>query len=369
MKKLKEFLKANWLIVLLVLSLIALTTFVSAEYIANKTRIRRVAVNEKDEGQLFSSNYLIVGPAELIKATYAGGNADGYCVVPISIWNHSETNPQKAYQGEISYTWTMQLVDRDGNIITSSNEDLPDFAVGYSSTNDNNSSFSLFSDLVYDSEDGYSVSGSRTFNSQVNGVYVVGEHHLYVRFPQSVLTSDPGIYVKVTAVPTDTHNFSTISAIIGADRAGEMITRGWTGSFADDLTQNDYDAFNYVITGSGSADITLSWRTDKLEMNRINIEEYGWAGSISTIYKDSTGSSEDSGGNAYVSEPEGGTTWKVLEFTANSDAVDGEGHPIGLDRYGIQFFMTDDPYTGYGSGNDGVINWSTVNGYVTFSAD
>lgn len=354
MNRIRKFLKANWILVWIAVVVLAFTSISFAEYLANKNRVRRVAANVADEGQQFSSNYMSVSEVELRKVSFNTGDENHFCVIPVSIWNHSETNPQKAYQGDISYTWTMQLVDKDGHMITNTHEAVSEYLVGYST---DGITFNQFNS-TYDSTNGYYADGSATFTKEASeDVYSVQEHTLYIRFPESVLTTDPGIYVKVTATPTDSRNFTGISAILGAQKAGDIIQRGWSGNFSDDEQYSDYDAFNYVISGSGEADITLSWCVDYLEMNQISKDEYGWNSSITTFYRDSSG-------NVVDSLPVGGTTWKKLEFTADSNEVDGSGKIIGLSRYDIQFYMTGDPETDYGSGTG---FWTTVKKYVSFS--
>ena len=179
MKKIKAFLKAHWILVWLLAVAIAFTAVVSAEYIVNKNRIRRVIANVPDEGQQFSSNYLKVANSNILTKVSFGSEIGEYCIIPINIWNHSETNPQKAYDGSIDYTWTMQLVDKNGDIIENTNPDLAGFAVGYmipDATTGEDTAYIAFNTLTYDQTDGYCVSGSDSFDeTDPEGNYVVGE--------------------------------------------------------------------------------------------------------------------------------------------------------------------------------------------------
>lgn len=349
MKKFKSFIKAHWILVWLLVVVIAFTTIVSAEYIISKNRIRRVIANVPDEGQRFSSNYMkVAGEDTLIKVSFNSNEVGQFCVLPINIWNRSETNPQKAYEGVINYNWIMQLVDKHGNLITNANTDIAGFDVGYSL---NGTDYYEFNDLTYDNTKGYYVEGSDIFNqTDQEGNYVVEDKKLYIRFPSSALLDDPEIYVKIVATPINAKGLNEIGATLGIQRSGNTITRGWSGTFGDDDTNTDYDAFNYVLSGSGDAVITLKWCTDYLKMNPISIAEYGWNASITSTTINNK-------------------NWNVLTFTADSDATTSpneSGVTVGINRYDIQFYMTGDPDTDYGSGNT---FWTTVRGYVDFSAE
>ena len=356
LNKFKKFMKAHWITVWLVVVVLTFTTIVSAEYISNRNRVRRVAANVANEGQQFSSNYLMTGPTEIKKASFNAGD-NRFCVIPVTIWNHSITNPTKAYQGALPYKLEAWLVsDVNGTLIGENADILTTYPVAYSTDGTN---FTNFKSLTYDNSKGYYYSDDTlTFNTKdTNGNYQVDDYTFYIRFPDTVLTANPNLYVKVVATPDNTNDFASISAIMGTQKAGTVITRGWTGEFSDNTAYTDYDAFNYVISGSGESEITLSWCTDYLEMSDINLSQYGWTVGTDITSADTT-----------INDIHG--TWKTLTFTANSDEEDNEGHIIGLNRYALQFYMTGDPNTGYGSGTEGATSfWTKVNSYVSFSAE
>lgn len=355
MNTFRKFIKAHWITVWLIVAVLAFTTIVSAEYIANKNRVRRVAANVANEGQQFSSNYLATGSTEIKKASFNAGEG-GYCVIPVTIWNHSVTNPTKAYQGALPYKLEAWLVsDVSGTLISQNADILTTYPVEYSTDGTN---YSAFTSLPYDVSKGYYYSNANlTFNTKdSSGNYQVGEYTFYIRFPDTVLAASPNLYVMVKATPDNTNDFVSISAIMGTQKAGTILSRGWTGGFSDNITYTDYDAFNYVISGSGESVITLSWCADYIEMSEINLAQYGWTATDIT--------SEHTTKNGVEGK------WKTLTFTANSDEEDTDGNIIGINRYAIQFYMTGDPATDYGSGTEGANSfWTTVNSYVSFSAN
>ena len=354
MNKFKIFMKAHWITVWLVATVLAFTAIVSAEYISNRNRVRRVAANVANEGQQFSSNYLMTGPTEIKKASFNAGD-NGFCVIPVTIWNHSVTNPTKAYQGELPYKLEAWLVSNvNGTLVGENADKLTAYPVAFSTDGTN---FTNFNSLSYDNSKGYYYSDDTlTFNAKdTNGNYTVDDYTFYIRFPDTVLTANPDLYVKVVATPDNANDFVSISAIMGAQKAGTIITRGWTGGFSDNTAYIDYDAFNYVISGSGKSNITFSWCTDYLEMSDINLNQYGWI-----VGTDITSADDNINGVH--------GNWKTLTFTANSDEMDDEGHIIGINRYALQLYMTGDPNIDYGSGTEGATSfWTKVNSYVSFS--
>jgi len=58
----------------------------------------------------------------------------------------------------------------------------------------------------------------------------------------------------------------------------------WTGELTEPRESgrnvSDYDAFNYVVTGSGAGTITLKWNANMLEINPFFSENEGITGTI-----------------------------------------------------------------------------------------
>ncbi len=347
MKKARAFLKKHWIVIWLLTVLFSITLIVHAEYIADKNKVKKVAANIAAEGQLFSSNHLTPGDIELKKIQTPAENV--YCVVPINIWNYNASNPTKAFQGEIPYTLTMKLVDSQDHTIAQGA--LNGLVIEFSTDG------TSYSELSWNSTKGcYYYEIEETFEAS-NGNYIPSQHNYYVRFPSSVLDNDPGIYMELIASPDDNKNFSAINAIIGVQHQGTTIVRGWRGDFFDDKSYIDYDAFNYVVTGNGSATITLQWCSDYLEINEVNLAEY--ASDIS--------SSDLTGQTKTINGVNG--KWKKIVIDADADELDGSGNRIGRNRYGFQFYMTGNPADDYGYSSGATVYWQTVGSYVSFKAE
>ena len=310
---------------------------------AESNRVKRVAANIAGAGQPFDSNYLSTGATSLINIPFPA-ETENVCPIEINIWNYNRANSQKAYKGPLSYDLIAQLVNSNGELLESGA--LGTYQIGFSS--DGGANYTYFTS--YDQEKGYYllVQDDRTFSPGLSGVYEPTEHNYTLVFPSAFLEDEPGIYVKVTAIPSDTEKLSDLSAVFGVTLQEETLSRVWEGRYNEDTSRTDYDSFNYVITGSGEAEITFSWCTDYLQVNEYNITDYGFTATDSTRTE----------GNLT-------THWKTISFSANSNLIG---------RYDFQLYMTTaleiklntamqqsgTTYTNY---------WAVLNQYVEFEAD
>lgn len=361
MKNVLHTLKKHWITVWLVIVVIgAVSFFAYAEYIEDSNRAKRVIANNSGAGELFSSDYLMVGSgAEQIipfddSAEY---------VVPVRIWNYDSANPTFFYNTkDIVYTLEAKLVKKEGTSfvpITSntaltdpdSNQETDDsisFSIKMDNTNDTYAVFTATPGAdrtvlikgndnytvhqAFDTTDGYTVTytGLKLYKSSRD------ENKVLIKFPENMRTSSDKIYVKLTATPTPLANYSGIHALNGyftITKGKTALTPGWSGSFTDSENLNDYDGFNYVISGNGSATITFKWRSDKLEINPY-------------FLSDNTATIPDAPEENTVN----GATWKTITINAYSAIVS---------RYDIQFYMKD--------WSNNTVSWSDVKGYVDFS--
>ena len=107
----KAFMKKYWAVVWLIATMVCAVSLIAfAEYDSNKNRAKRVAANVSSGGQMFSSDYL-EKDMPVHRVSFSGGT-DGYCVIPVQLWNFSTSNPGKGYPGVLPYTLTATLVER-----------------------------------------------------------------------------------------------------------------------------------------------------------------------------------------------------------------------------------------------------------------
>ena len=71
------------------------------------------------------------------------------------------------------------------------------------------------------------------------------------------------IKIKIIAVPEQSSeeavNFQKLAAILSF--ADYEVNKNWTGHFIDSQTHtpDDYDAFNYEVSGNGAGTVTVTW--------------------------------------------------------------------------------------------------------------
>jgi hypothetical protein len=80
------------------------------------------------------------------------------------------------------------------------------------------------------------------------------------------------IYIQIEAIPKDyryTDN-KKLANILSTTLNGSTQNTGWTGQFTDiqtDRTPEDYDGFNYQVSGNGYGKLTITWNCEKIEIS------------------------------------------------------------------------------------------------------
>ena len=361
MKKMISFLKKNWITAWLLIAVIGAISFVAyAEYMEESNRAKRVIANTTGAGDLFSSDYLAVGGESEHEIEFSEPEGD-YCELPVRIWNYDASNPAIFYDDkDITYTLVALLVKKNAagtgyDVITDASalsgmtmsikKDQTDSSfTNFSSTSAAATTISVSSGddaydytvkVDYDSTNGYRVTytGVKLLKSGRD------ENKYLIRFPKSMRTSTNKIYVRLTASPTPSlssyKGIKKLSGVLSVTESKEKLSQGWSYGFNDSEGNSDYDGFNYVISGNGTATITLKWRDDKFEIN-----PYFLSSNIATIP------------GAVTSSTVGGITWKSITINANSEVIN---------RYDIQFYMKDAQNDNY--------PWNSVKTYVDCSVN
>lgn len=337
MQKLKKFFYKHGITAWLIASVLLLASFISyAEYVEQQNRVKRVVANTSESGQMFASDYLVVGSPAARKIPISEN--EEACIIDFKIWNYDPADAVKYYDRSLTYTLTAQLVDGSGTKIIQSA--LGNREIGIKKNADE--SYTMFNS--YDAENGYMI----TFSGLNFPGTTKGEHKYQVKYDKSMLTDGSNIYVKLTATPDRTQNrdLNPITATLGVTSQVATLVQGWSGEFNDDKNFNDYDGFNYVISGNGEMRLTLRWRPDRLEINKYFLE-------------DIAGDLQLTNGEAVTVMEQEGITWKCVTINAKSEdtIVDGEVQRKGVNRYDIQFYMTNSDMGNY-------TNWNDVKDYV-----
>lgn len=374
MKKVMHTLKKHWITVWLIIAVVGTVSFFTlAEYIEDSNRAKRVVVNTAGAGDLFSSDQLAVGGVSDRDVPFSDFDDDNtvlFYELPIRIWNYDASNPTFYYDdSDITYTLTAQLMKKNEggtyDVITSATAlSNPD---GNPETNDaisigikkdgTDSDYIMFtatpSETIppvefgtgnprdkytitqsYDATNGYQITytGLKLFKGGRD------ENKFLIQFPKLMRKSNDKIYVKLTASPTPTQDITAynglhdLSGILSITEGKTELSQGWSGRFNDSTNETDYDGFNYVISGNGSATITFKWRDDKFEINPFFLSS-----NTATIPNVPTQSTDN------------GVTWNSITINANSDTTS---------RYDIQLYMKNGSTNTYAwSGENDVHNY------------
>ncbi|MBO4692773.1 MAG: hypothetical protein J5659_00050 [Clostridia bacterium] len=245
-----------------------------AEYIKS-SRAKRVIASYGDEGSLFSSNYLVMNSntaVNVYKRIFYTESGDSPVSGGVTVCNYAQGNPTRVYESDIEYVLTARLVMlgesagmyvknnatagdvgahtvriklKDSGTVTLSSSNLSHtFAA---STLSHRSAVTDICDLEFDS--GFKDAGS--------------------------------LCLYLCATPTGSQaGVHTLDAVFTVALNTGEARNVWEGEFNEKTNtgvpaQPYYDGFNYMITGMGSGNCTLSWNNQKLQISQVFLSEHG----------------------------------------------------------------------------------------------
>ena len=159
-------------------------------------------------------------------------------------------------------------------------------------------------------------------SSSTSGVRNI--HEWKVRFNNVELDSD--YCVTLTATPSD--GSGALTSTLSVDSFPDSEFDGWSCFLLDDTTENinTFDAFNYMITGSGGTSIKFSYDATKLEINPVFLA-YNTEASLKETYQGTESGSH--------------TGWKTVEITVQEN----------VNRYNLQMYKV---------GSNSPANWNII---------
>lgn len=333
--KIKSVLKKHWLIIgLVTLLLSSVGLIVWARYVDANNYMKRTIVSlaETDEKR-FTSNLLTRTESPSPK-TYPVSNSaleGDYYRMQVIVRNYTPTDTLHFYDSDIAYTFSAELVNVGGTVITDSAKAS---MVRYGTTG---TEFTLNSGK-------YVVNATGTLSKDQSGTHDI-TYTFY--FHKDLIDATDNVFVKISASPTDDiirADVGSLQGIIGISRQATEIVKTWSGTFSDegaalnnqnshDVEASAYDGFNYIIQGNGARKLSLTWDNTVLELNPFSIDELkSYSDDI-----DSAAWSQTTSGN----------------YTTIVFKVDSEECP----RYDVQFYMRGTELS----------TWNTVIGAVTFN--
>ena len=201
---------------------------------------------------------------------------DGFYEVPVHIWNFDPANPKALYEGELHYTLTAELVDGDGQPVSLANMN---YQVRVNEVTETRTLTLKIKDHGMVNPYALTVGNVYTNTHTLSGPVTVGdvvvenkEHTVLLYFDAALLeeANANDVRIKLTATPVGHQDLTTLSAIIGVKQSTQAPPSGWKGYLQESNDLNEYNGFNYLISGYGEEELTLYYRSDLLEINYWN---------------------------------------------------------------------------------------------------
>lgn len=248
MKKIQKWIKQyRGAAVLLGLGILTLIIYGSFAAYTSFNSVKRVVSTGTQSDTMFGSNYL--SPLNLSDTNYPvkriSLSDDTNCTFTVLVGNYVWGDESLYNPKDITYTVTAKLLSMDGG-------DLP---ADYSSIKMNETPFGDAGELTKENQ------------KLPTGKAVTNEYKF--EMPGSLKDK---IKIQIVAEPDDLSkeavNNQKLAAILSF--SGYEAVKNWAGHFLDSQTNrtpDDYDAFNYEISGNGAGTVTVTWE-DSLQLSK-----------------------------------------------------------------------------------------------------
>ncbi len=321
-----SFIRRQWLFVwTMAVSIILFSIAASAEATVTLSPMNRVVVTKDGHGILFSSNILSDMVEETVsgvttqKATYQPSYKDEKSnesyVVDLNLWNYDILDETTRYPDNINYRLDVRLTHSDGGDTLTAAQ-VGTRTVVITPTSPSGTPITLSATNLTDQLTDQSLihSDSRSTQNSYTVAFSAGWD----------LDNDTDICVEIIATPTINDSGSpysdvpTLGRIIGLRKSRTTGSNGWKATISEKTDTNsptEFDGYNLILSGSGSATITISWNTAKIGVNEYFYSTnnvFGYAIGTEIIDNDTTDG------------------WHTITINANSSTY--------RNRYAIQLY-------------------------------
>lgn len=317
MKKIQKWIKQyRGAAVLLGLGVLTLIIYGSFAAYTSFNSVKRVVSTGTQSDTMFGSNYLSL--LNLSDTNYPvkriSLSDDVNCTFTVLVGNYVWGDESLYNPKDITYTVTAKLLSMDGG----------DLSADYSLIKINGTPFGAAGELT--SKNQKLPTGKATTNATTN------EYKFEI--PGSLKDK---VKIQIVAEPDasskEAVNNQKLAAILSF--SGYEAVKNWTGHFLDSKNKNpdQYDAFNYEISGNGSGSVTVVWE-DSLQLSK-------WT----------TGGKQVN--NSYTFKVDGSTTAVQFQFYRNPEKVsdlDGKDWK-GLEEL-VKVSFTENQFTEKVDGNN-----------------
>lgn len=305
------------LAIVLVLSLSFAVSGVAIAAYTNSKNTQRTIATYDSTGEKFSSNYLKRGVTE-IATIITELNTDPKTT--ITICNFEQGKISKPNTSAITYNIEFRFVKKvAGEYVNATTAEVGDYTASIRASSGE--------ELELDSSDNESLSAN--INGLTFAAGVAKTHSFYVTLSRNFATAvpKPNLYLSVVATPTSGTGVSVLKGVFNADIRSQEESANWHGEFSEydaEGSPSDYDAFNYLITGSGNGTFTVTWDGEYVKISdysMIELLKIDGATKVGNSISFSVDSSEIDRYNVQFYRAEDGfsdeTTWDdVVEFVS-----------------------------------------------------
>ena len=266
--------------------------------------------------------------------------ADKYNV-DVFLWNYSSNNMSRLYPSDINYDVEFRITDSAGEQFVADNAQTGKKASSYIGEK----TVEIYKEVTENNVTTQELVGTFGIDNYSSVLSVTNEK--LVKRNDNKATSktytfkysgnwdldsniDSDVCIQMIAAPKSAHtDLSTISAVIGLKKyVSNTQNDGWVYSLSEERNTtskpSDYDGYNLVLTGSGSATITIQWDPSHIAVNK-------------TFYESSTRFAEVEN----ISDVTG-STWK--QIVINADASNYTTNQ-NRNRYVIQLYKVAGDFT------------------------
>lgn len=331
-KNVIKFLKSYWIVIWLVLSAFTLASITTYAAYVRTQNVKRVISTMGGAGNRFSSNRLdeleTDNAAHVFRLIPVPGNVpDGGIDRTLTICNYPQGFEASYYETTIYYDLEVELTDNQSSAPIFENE-ATELSRYYIEESDGTKHY-------FEKDTGTNRFYLTIGNQELKGKKTSTNNYT-IHFPDV----DTGIYMDFFAKPLildgnikkSTDDLKSLGAIISAVSVAQSDDTNWSGALVEPRSTGksvtDYDAFNYVISGSGAGTITLKWKANMLEIN--------------SHYKDNEGITSN------VSDPDS-DGYKTLTFNVTANQT--------KNRYSFQMYKSTNS------------DWSSITSFSSIAND
>ena len=258
------------LAVSLFVSLLLLVTSITLAAYTNSRHAQRTIATYETTGDRFSSNLLAKLTGEdNVKTLYVTDEMTSPNTV-VTVCNYEQGKQTQPHEKDITYVLKAEFVVYNGS--TGKYEAVDEaYLVANSLTG---YSFSLTKGGTTVTLNSTHASDDSFGKTLTNGVADSDAYTLTMS--PSFVQNKPNLYVRLTVTPSGTGIFlSPLIGIFKADLRSEGASTAWTGVFSDDtaIAPNQYNGYNYLISGQGSGTYTLRWDGTKVQLSALSLNE------------------------------------------------------------------------------------------------